>query len=42
VAAVDDAIHHAPEAAYDFVVDTWTIDPDEIDWDRTVKPWKWL
>jgi RHS repeat-associated protein len=41
-AAVGDAIVHAPEAAYDYVKDNVTLDPDEIDWDRTLKPWKWL
>ena len=40
--AVGDAIVHAPEAAYDYVKDNVTLDPDEIDWDRTLKPWKWL
>jgi hypothetical protein len=23
------AISHAPEAAYDYAVETWTVDPDE-------------
>ena len=40
--AVGDGIVHAPEAAYDYVVDNMTLDPDEIDWDRTFKPWKWF
>ncbi|MEU9856250.1 RHS repeat-associated core domain-containing protein [Streptomyces sp. NPDC047974] len=40
--AVGDAIVHAPEAAYDYVTDNLTLDPDEIDWDRTLKPWKWF
>lgn len=40
--AVGDAIYHAPEAAYDYARETWTLDPDEIDWDRTFKPWKWF
>jgi hypothetical protein len=34
--------YHAPAAAYDYARETWTVDPDEIDWDRTLKPWKWL
>jgi hypothetical protein len=40
--AVGDAVGHAPEAAYDYVKDNVTLDPDEIDWDRTLKPWKWF
>ena len=36
--AVNDAILSAPEAAYDYAVATWTLDPDEIDSGRTVKP----
>ncbi|MEU6322774.1 RHS repeat-associated core domain-containing protein [Streptomyces sp. NPDC047009] len=40
--AVHDAAVHAPEAAYDYVKDNVTLDPDKIDWDRTVKPWKWF
>ena len=40
--AVGGAVYHAPEAAYDYAKETWTVDPDEIDWDRTLKPWKWL
>jgi hypothetical protein len=40
--AVGSAIYHAPAAAYDYAKETWTVDPDEIDWDRTLKPWKWL
>ncbi|HET8774494.1 MAG TPA: RHS repeat-associated core domain-containing protein [Thermoanaerobaculia bacterium] len=36
-----DATAHIPEAAWDEITDTWTLDPDEIDWDRTLKPWKW-
>ncbi len=39
--AVGDAIASAPEAAVDYASETWTLDPDEIDWDRTFKPWKW-
>ena len=39
--AVGDAIVDAPEAD-DYVKDNVTLDPDEIDWDRTLKPWKWL
>lgn len=40
--AVGSAVYHAPEAAYDYAKETWTVDPDEFDWDRTLKPWKWL
>jgi RHS repeat-associated protein len=40
--AVVDAIASSPEAAYDYALETWTLDPDEIDWDRTFKPWKWF
>jgi RHS repeat-associated protein len=40
--AVGSAAYHAPEAAVDYAKDTWTVDPDEIDWERTVKPWKWF
>ncbi|MBT2456853.1 RHS repeat-associated core domain-containing protein [Streptomyces sp. ISL-86] len=40
--AVREAVIHAPEAAYDYVTDNVTLDPDEIDWDRTLKPWKWF
>ncbi|HTJ98363.1 MAG TPA: RHS repeat-associated core domain-containing protein [Bordetella sp.] len=40
--AIGSAAYHAPEAAYDYAKETWTVDPDEIDWDRTFKPWKWL
>ncbi len=40
--AVLDAAYHAPEAAYDYAGDTWTVHPSEVDWDRTLKPWKWL
>jgi hypothetical protein len=40
-AAVNDAVLHAPEAAYDYVVDNITLDPDEIDWGRTFRPWRW-
>ncbi|WP_066636492.1 RHS repeat-associated core domain-containing protein [Bordetella sp. H567] len=40
--AIGSAAYHAPEAAYDYAKETWTVDPDEVDWDRTLKPWKWL
>lgn len=40
--AIGSAAYHAPGAAYDYAKETWTVDPDEIDWDRTLKPWKWL
>ena len=40
--AIGDAAVHAPEAAYDYVTDNVTLDPDDIDWDRTLKPWKWF
>jgi RHS repeat-associated protein len=40
--AVGSAVYHAPGAAIDYAKDTWTVDPDEVDWDRMVKPWKWL
>jgi RHS repeat-associated protein len=40
--ALGSAAYHAPAAAYDYAKETWTVDPDEIDWDRTLKPWKWL
>lgn len=39
--AVAGAIFHAPEAAKDHAVETWTLDSDEIDWGRTFQPWKW-
>jgi hypothetical protein len=29
---VSSAVYHAPEAAYDYAKETWTVDPDEIDW----------
>ena len=31
---------HAPEAVVDYAKDNLTLDPSEIDWDRTLKPWK--
>jgi RHS repeat-associated protein len=40
--AIGSAAYHAPGAAYDYAKETWTVDPDEIDWDRTLKPWKWF
>jgi RHS repeat-associated protein len=40
--AVEDAIASAPEAAYDYAAKTWTVDPDEIDWGKSVKPWRWF
>jgi RHS repeat-associated protein len=40
--AVGSAVYHAPGAAIDYAKETWTVDPDEIDWNRTLKPWKWL
>jgi hypothetical protein len=40
--AVGSAVYHAPSAVGDFAKDTWTLDTDQIDWDRTLKPWKWL
>ena len=39
--AVGNAIVRAPEAAYDYARETWTVDPDEIDWGRTFRPWRW-
>lgn len=40
--AVGDAAVHVPEAAYDYVKDNVTLDPDQIDWGRTLEPWKWF
>ena len=37
VAAVD-----AGGKALDYAKDNLTVNPSEIDWDRTVKPWKWF
>ena len=37
VAAVDAGV-----AAVDYAKDNLTVNPSEIDWDRTVKPWKWF
>jgi RHS repeat-associated protein len=42
VTAIGDAVAHAPEAAIDYASEMWTLDSDEVDWDRTLKPWKWL
>jgi hypothetical protein len=28
--------------ALDYAKDNLTVNPSEIDWDRTVKPWKWF
>jgi hypothetical protein len=40
--AVGSAAYHAPKAAVDFVKNNMTLNPSEIDWDRTLKPWKWF
>ena len=40
--AVQDATWSIPEAAIDFAGRTWTLDPDEIDWGKTARPWRWL
>jgi hypothetical protein len=40
--AIGSAAYHAPEAAVDYAKKTWTVDPSEVDWDRTLKPWKWF
>ena len=40
--AVGSAAYHAPEAAVDYVKNNMTLDPSEVDWDRTLKPWKWF
>jgi hypothetical protein len=40
--AIGSAYYHAPEAAVDFAKNTWTVNPSEVDWDRTLKPWKWF
>jgi len=40
--AIGSAVYHAPEAAADYAKKTWTVDPSEVDWDRTFKPWKWF
>jgi hypothetical protein len=37
VAAVD-----AGGKAFDYAKDNMTLNPSEIDWDRTLKPWKWF
>lgn len=39
--AVGDAIISTPRAAVDYASRTWTVDSDEIDWGRTVRPWRW-
>ena len=36
--AVKSAIIKVPEAAYDYVVENMTLDPDEIDWERPFTP----
>jgi len=40
--AVGSAAYHAPEAAVDYVKNNVTLNPSEVDWDRTLKPWKWF
>ena len=40
--AVGSAAYHAPEAAVDYVKNNMTLNPSEVDWDRTLKPWKWF
>jgi hypothetical protein len=40
--AIGSAAYHAPEAAVDFAKKNWTLNPSEVDWDRTLKPWKWF
>ena len=40
--AIGSAAYHAPSAAVDYAKNTWTVDPSEVDWDRTLKPWKWF
>ena len=40
--AIGSTTYHAPEAAVDYAKKTWTVDPSEVDWDRTLKPWKWF
>ena len=37
VAAVD-----AGGKVVDFAKNNMTLNPSEIDWDRTIKPWKWF
>lgn len=39
--AIGSAAYHAPGAAVEFAKDTWTVNPSNVDWDRTLKPWKW-
>lgn len=36
-----EAAYHAPGAAVEYAKDTWTLNPSNVDWDRTLKPWKW-
>jgi hypothetical protein len=40
--AIGSAAYHAPEAVGDYAKDNLTVNPSEIDWDRTLKPWKWF
>ena len=40
--AIGSAAYHAPGAAVDYAKKTWTVNPSEVDWDRTLKPWKWF
>jgi hypothetical protein len=40
--AIGSAAYHAPGAAVDYVKDNMTLNPSEVDWDRTLKPWKWF
>jgi hypothetical protein len=39
--AIGSAACHAPGAAVEYTEDTWTLNPSNVDWDRTSKPWKW-
>ena len=40
--AIGSAAYHAPEAVVDYAKDNLTLNPSEVDWDRTLKPWKWF
>ena len=40
--AIGSAAYHAPGATVDYVKDNMTLNPSEVDWDRTLKPWKWF
>jgi RHS repeat-associated protein len=40
--AIGSAAYHAPEAAVDYAKETWTVNPNEIDWGKTVSPWRWF